>query len=327
MVQVGWENLAVLINPEKRWYSHTYRRNTTGTEPWQPKPPPGTMSYCEKLLNSLDSLDLKIVGRPTVFVSHAWTYVFKDIVGALRAYVDELPPGSPAVFFWFDTFCIDEHATQSLPQDWWGTTFKEAIRLIGSTAMVLSPWDNPLPLTRSWCLWEIFCTVATGSKFSVCLGPAEEAAFEAALLGNAGKGFESVQAAFTHIDVEKAEAGNPADQEMILNAAREAPGGTEGINAVACDQLRAWTLDKVQWLVARKAKPGRALVLETKQACAVGHQVAVVLGQAGRHAEVRPLLRWTWIQKEGVQNFVARAGEAAVGGGGGGQDGAARPRP
>ena len=106
----------MLINPEKRWYSHTYRRNTTGTEPWQDKPPPGTMSYCDLLLNSLDSLDLKIVGRPTVFVSHAWTYVFKDVVGALRAYVDELPPGSPAVFFWFDTFCIDEHATQTLPQ-------------------------------------------------------------------------------------------------------------------------------------------------------------------------------------------------------------------
>ena len=76
---------------------------------------------------------------------------------------------------------------------WWSTTFKDAIKGIGHTAMVLSPWHNPLPLTRAWCLWEVFCTVDAGAEFSVCLGPAEEAAFEAALLrGGGGRGFESV---------------------------------------------------------------------------------------------------------------------------------------
>ena len=33
-------------------------------------------------------------------------------------------PPSPERFYWFDAFSIDEHATQSMPQTWWGTTFR-----------------------------------------------------------------------------------------------------------------------------------------------------------------------------------------------------------
>ena len=50
----------------------------------------------------------------------------------------------------FDTFSIDEHATQTLPQEWWGTAFKDAIGSIGHTVMLLAPWDKPVPLTRAW---------------------------------------------------------------------------------------------------------------------------------------------------------------------------------
>ena len=52
--------------------------------------------------------------------------------------------------FRFDTFSIDEHATQTLLQEWWGTAFKDAIRIIGHTVMLLAPWDKPVPLTRAW---------------------------------------------------------------------------------------------------------------------------------------------------------------------------------
>ena len=96
------------------------------------------------------------VGRPTIFVSHAWQYPFGDMVAALVAFAASLRgQGEGDPFFWFDTFSIDEHATQTLGPDWWDETFKEAIRMIGGTVMVLSPWDDPIPLTRSWCLWDI----------------------------------------------------------------------------------------------------------------------------------------------------------------------------
>ena len=132
----GWVDEATLTDAEKRWYSHSYVDTVSRTR--QDAPPPGTRSYCELLL--ADPATRHFVGRPTHFLSHAWLYRFANLVEALKAFVAAQPPGSPPVFFWYDCFCIDEHRTQTLPDEWWSTTFKEAIRLIGSTVMMLSPW-------------------------------------------------------------------------------------------------------------------------------------------------------------------------------------------
>ena len=127
------------------------------------------------------------VGTPNVFVSHAWQYNFLELLDALGEFVgapkqelaglldDEYHDSlfdtidtdldsarqRTEIFFWFDCFVIDEHATQSLTQEWWKTTFTECIARIGHTVMVLSPWNAPIPLTRAWCLWEIYSTVKT----------------------------------------------------------------------------------------------------------------------------------------------------------------------
>ena len=62
------------------------------------------------------------------------------------------------------------------------TTFKAAIQNFGLTVMILSPFEDPVPLTRSWCLWEIYCTLeAPGCVFEVALPEAQQAAFEVAL--------------------------------------------------------------------------------------------------------------------------------------------------
>ena len=47
--------------------------------------------------------------------------------------------------------------------------------------MVLALWNAPEPLTRAWCLFEIYSTVVEGKPFGVCFGPAERQKFEAAL--------------------------------------------------------------------------------------------------------------------------------------------------
>ena len=60
-------------------------------------------------------------------------------------------------------------ATAALPQEWWASTFAEAIALIGHTVMLLSPWDAPFALTRVWCLFEIWATASTGTPLRVLL--------------------------------------------------------------------------------------------------------------------------------------------------------------
>ena len=48
------------------------------------------------------------MGKPNVFLSHAWSYRFVDVVNALGSFSHE----GEQLFFWFDCFSIDEHATQ-----------------------------------------------------------------------------------------------------------------------------------------------------------------------------------------------------------------------
>jgi hypothetical protein len=76
---------------------------------------------CEVM--AADPVTARFVGRPNVFVSHAWLYLFDDVLAALKAF-DAACGAEAERFYWFDTFSIDEHATQSMSQTWWSTTFR-----------------------------------------------------------------------------------------------------------------------------------------------------------------------------------------------------------
>ena len=71
-------------------------------------------------------------------------------------------------------------------------------------------------LTRLWCLWELYCTVATGGTFSICLGPADQTSFEAALL----KDPASVMKALSNVDVSTAEISNDFERDNIMGTRR-----------------------------------------------------------------------------------------------------------
>jgi len=194
-----------------------------------------------------DPNTVAFVGSPNVFVSHAWSYKFVDVVQALCEFADRQPE---PVFFWFDCLCIDEHATQVLGPDFWDTTFKASIAAIGHTVMVLSPWQKPIPLTRSWCLWEIFCTIDVGARFTVCLPNKEKKAFQEALRDD----HEAFLHAVADIDVAEAEAGNPTDKQRILDAVQATAEGTSGVNAMAKGQMREWMLGDVVPEMLAKAR-------------------------------------------------------------------------
>jgi tetratricopeptide (TPR) repeat protein len=276
----GWQHRASPSNEGGRQrYRHEYINVATGQA--QNFAPLKTCSLCELLATEPETA--AITGRPTAFFSHAWKYSFRQLVEALEAFQATRPEGEPEAFFWIDVCSIDQHKVGGWPQEWWTTTFKEAIRLIGHTVMMLSPWDSPVPLTRAWCLWELHCTISVGAQFSVCLGPDEQTALEAALLDNPG----ALLAALADIDVAKAEAGSPSDRDMILQAVRDTAGGTSDLNARAMAQMRAWVKGVVMDMIAaRRDRADGSLLLgrfdETRT-------LGAVLGQMGDVVEERRL--------------------------------------
>ena len=110
-VPPGWVDEPQLIATDEhgrdvsanQWYTHTYLHGETGER--QDAPPPGTRSMCAAL--KADDRTARFVGRPTHFLSHAWTYLLLGLVGALESFVARLPEGAPEPFFWFDCTSLD----------------------------------------------------------------------------------------------------------------------------------------------------------------------------------------------------------------------------
>jgi hypothetical protein len=141
--------------------------------------------------------------------------------------------------------------------------------------MMLSPWHAPVPLTRAWCLWELFATHRAGAKFEIVLGPDEQRAFEAAILDD----FDVIFSAFVGIDVAKSQTGQESDRLRIIAAVQRSIG-CSALNALALEQLR-------QWIFATAAKvasaPGAAPALQS--------QVAKLFMRFRRFSEAEPLCR------------------------------------
>jgi tetratricopeptide (TPR) repeat protein len=168
---------------------------------------PYKLSFCDLLHQS----GHPGIGQATVFISHAWKYKFVDVVDALqRKFADALD-----TVVWFDVFSVNQHTTSQRDFGWWSGTFQERIRQFGHTVMVLSPWQDPVPLTRAWCLWELYCTVVTGCKFEVAFSEREEAAFVESV------DYNSLNSMKSKIDVERSECWLEQDRERIFAAIKE----------------------------------------------------------------------------------------------------------
>ena len=119
------------------------------------------LSYCELLTSQGNPA----VGKARVFISHAWKYMFLDVVSALENHFSD----AMDTVIWFDLFSNNQHKATELHFDWWCGTFKSAIQEFGHTVMILAPWNDPIPLTRGWCIFELYCTNVTNSKMKYFL--------------------------------------------------------------------------------------------------------------------------------------------------------------
>eukprot|EP00911_Craspedida_sp_UC1_P001841 UC1_evm1s1411 len=122
-----------------------------------------------------------MVGPATVFVSHAWKFPLSAALDVMLTQAEE----EPEAYFWFDLFVNNQISAPALAQDWWATTFKDSIRTIGKVMLVLSPWSDPIPLTRAWCLWEILCAMdQDGVELLIRLPRSQRRGFHQGLVKN-----------------------------------------------------------------------------------------------------------------------------------------------
>lgn len=196
------------------------------------KPPtlPYKSSYCE----FLRAQNHPAVGKAQVFISHAWRYQFLDVMDAVRDHFKN----KPEIIIWFDMFSNNQHKAVDLTFDWWCNTFKSAIKEFGHTVMVIAPWNDPITLTRAWCLFEIYCTVSTNSKFEVALSDEQRRIF----IRDMGlHGSEAIDKMLATIDAERSDAWRAEDKARIFEAVRLTVGFNH-INALVFGEMRKFVI-------------------------------------------------------------------------------------
>ncbi|KDO22628.1 hypothetical protein SPRG_21110 [Saprolegnia parasitica CBS 223.65] len=143
------------------------------------------------------------------YVSHAWQYLFLETVDSLERFFADRGLADDAVI-WFCVFNNNQHlaATQSFAS--WSTTFKNSLATIGNMVMIMHPWNDPIVLRRSWCVFEVYVAVTTGARFEIALARDQEATF---LNDMADEG--AIHGMLATIKSEDSETTVPSDRDAV----------------------------------------------------------------------------------------------------------------
>ena len=197
-----------------------------------------------------------LVAPATVFVSHAWKYPFASTVADV---MEQHTAVEPDAYFWFDLFTNDQNAVANKDFDWFCNTFKGSIRAIGQVLLVLSPWNDPLPVRRAWCLFEIANAIAESKvKFTINLPTSQIESMSSAVL----KDSECLVQALTDIQAEKADATSKDDLKMIFDVIEKSDGGFSYVNEQVKKSLRSWYMGRLRELLQKKPDE-KELILST----------------------------------------------------------------
>jgi tetratricopeptide (TPR) repeat protein len=209
---------------------------------------PVTKQYECSMAEYLRVVRPEAIGKPVGFISHAWKYNIKALVAALVSYFGE------DAYVWLDFVCNNQHKGPKYQFEWWSGTFKKAISSIGKTVMVLAPWNDPIPLTRGWCIWELYCTIDNeGCEFDIAMTPESEDCFVKDMDTDP---LRMIKKMLATINCESSECFKVEDKNQIHNAIKQTMGFKE-MNKKVFEAIRGWVIQRYKKEVEkRKARLG-----------------------------------------------------------------------
>eukprot|EP00457_Paulinella_chromatophora_P000060 gb/GEZN01000060.1/.p1 GENE.gb/GEZN01000060.1/~~gb/GEZN01000060.1/.p1 ORF type:complete len:2782 (+),score=362.50 gb/GEZN01000060.1/:1218-8348(+) len=164
------------------------------------------------------------VKRATHFVSHTWKRPFMALIEGLRVHQAQVESTEGIVpsdcVYWIDIFVIQQHGDADLG------AFEVVIADCKKTVLMVDPWNNPTPLTRAWCLYEIFQTMQKQGQLIVGLNSSNRASLLQSYRSSAKDAELQVEQAIDQIDAEKADAFKSEDKAMIFGLIQTAGGFT-----------------------------------------------------------------------------------------------------
>ena len=176
------------------------------------------------------------------------------------------------------------------PEGYFFTAFREAIVSIGRTVLILMPLKDSIPLTRAWCVWEMFCTIHdTHAELVIALPPSEKKELKRMLSHE----LDDIVNILTNVKVENSEAFEEKDRlEILRTVVDQCEGGINGVNGAICAGLREWLCDTAMTLVTDGGGGGGGgEVVESEGLLRLMNQVGVMLQDQGRLEEAEVMYR------------------------------------
>ncbi len=176
-------------------------------------------SYVEylKLKDYQDFHGNSVVGEATHYVSHAWDAPFVELISALDVMITTKNLNPAKTFFWIDVFSISQHYARQNQMDENSDVeikTRDAIRNVEGVILILGSWQTPLALSRTWCLWEILCSLSAKKSLEVYMPGKALHDLHDALITE----FPSVAISLTTIDYKTSKASRLDIQSKIMTA-------------------------------------------------------------------------------------------------------------
>jgi len=229
-------------------------------------------------------------GDVTVFVSHAWVNRFGALVEALTFW-ESAKKSRQGVYYFFDILAVNQHEpTSDL------ASIRDLVAKANILLFVLSPLVKPVPISRVWCLFEIYAAIQHRTCIE-CVLPEEEREQFRYILSYA-ESSESLMK--IKLNSENAEASLPADKDQIKKLIRQDIGFSgldQQLHASLSNTLRQLALQELK--VMRNSPLEYNFTANVSRLCEELEQKSVEYEvQISAQANEKSDEKWTTLQDE-----------------------------
>ena len=226
------------------------------------------------------------------FVSQARRCRFADLVGALKYYYTLKKADIAEQFVWLDIFSANqpkltarnvELAVRKENERQLTEGLHVAIANFEQRVMFMDKWDGAAPLTRAWCVWEIFGVAKAKKPLEIALPESEYDRFIVTLKEE----YDSIITKTSAVNVEKAQCFNPADLTAIHKAIRT-ESSFQALDDIIKTQLRLWVASTGKLQVEKEEQKANP---DVNEIALLANQAGLTYNELGDLANAEPLLR------------------------------------
>ena len=186
-----------------------------------------------ELLASSEEKEFRAAVKPKAhfFVSFAYRTKWADLLSALLNY--QRQNGLADMYIWMSVFSVNQHEANHFEKKWFREAFSKAIREIGHTLFIMSPWPESIALQRLWCIFELYITLSHEScKLDVVLSEDDELE----LIDKLKQDKEA--SCYTTVESQKARASRPEDEKELRKYIMAL--SFEAVNSAISSRLDEW---------------------------------------------------------------------------------------